>query len=1735
MRRGVWHREISFLLALCLLFTQLFLVVPSRATAAVTVNTDNVATTADLFTEKTTINGQYYEIYRIPGIVVTYDGTLIAYCEARKTTSDWADIDILMVRSTDGGQTWSAPVKIVDGVSTQNTMNNPVMIAERDSNTVHLLYSKEYAQTFHLKSTDGGLTWTNPSNAQSTAPTDITAAFRESTYQWRVIAVGPGHGIQLDSGRLIASVWMANGGESAPTGHAPSVVSTIYSDDHGDTWHIGDIVAADSPELSNPNESTLVQLANGSVMINMRNNDSGNRRAVSISPDGISNWSTPVFDEELIDPLCFGSIVRYSEAGEAGEAGDKNRILFVNANSETARENLTLRMSEDEGETWTYSRMLQLGGAAYSDIAVGQDKSIYVFYEREPYKFLTVKKLGLNWLTSPPPTAQLNNISIAGADLAPSFLSEVYSYDVRVDANITSMMITPTAFPNSGSTITINGQPATSGQPFSVPISGETAEINVIVTNGGQSNTYKLKAAKKRLVTNWRFEKSPSGSVYDSSGYGNSAVNAFRGIEYEQGYIGKALKFDDSPTGATIQDKELLDVTGIDATKFGTGDFSVSSWVYVDHGLLTSGQQNMLFWYGRNASDISQFWVRTKQASSGKANLEFSTGNKPNGTGSEVNASTSDAPIRAGAWQHIVTQRKKGVMEIYVDGVRKVRKGSTPLDVSRGPETNLFIGRAKSGDRGWKGKMDEIRMYNYGLSQSEISVLAGRAAVNTTELEGKIAESKSLVESEYPAQSWANLQSALAAAEALLDSDGISQSGVNQAKSNLQDMILVLVPGYQVTATASPVEGGSVTGGGGYAATGDSVTVSAIANANYRFVNWTAGGSEVSTNPTYTFTMGSQAVKLVANYEITISHTVSVSPTIGGTVVGGGVYLQGASVTVNATADAGYKFVGWTRNGTTVSDTQEYTFTLGTEDVHLVAKFEQIGLIGNYKFEHSGSNSVYDSSAAASVTAVIYGASYAPGYIGQSLQFNNATDFVDITGADEGIRFGTGDFTVTTWVYANQLNGDRFLFWYGANSNPVSQWWARTSGDAVQLNTGFSGAETTMWTPSSTLRTNQWTHLAFQRKQDKLYIYVNGVEKANKVSTPFNVSNGNHILRIGKAGSGANRPWNGKMDEIRLYNYGLSVSDIQELASRQPANTTDLVSKIGEAKAHNATTYTPLSWAALQAALTAAEVELDSDAITQAGIDRVKAAVQAAIAGLVIASTDGEDEGSQQPTELPPVIITDPSLQTKDSLTTAAETLVKLGNEAAASDAVHQAAQLINETAQAIEAIQDPAAAVSKTVEIIKSASTIIKSAEAAGIDINAIAHALLNAANKAIQKTAVTVVTSVVTDHKSSLVVEDSIVADLAAKLGIIKQTVKEINQELAAAHADVKVPSVLEMKAAAGANVTEVEAKLPTGLIAKAEELAIDRIAIDTGVAKIAFAPEIFRSAGHEAVSLAVKKLDADRLSEAIKSVVDGNTVYDFTAAIGDKKLSAFSTPVEITLPYTLKPGEKPDQITVFFINDNGDLENMAGNYDEATGTVYFTTSHFSYYAVKMNAKSFGDIDGSVWAKSAIEAMAAKGIIVGTSEAAYQPSGHVTRAQFAALLVRELKLMDSGAVSSFQDVKSSDWFYKEVSSAVQAGLIEGRGDGTFDPDAYISRQDMSVMIGRVLVNQLGKASSATGKYLETFQDAAQISEYARRFADLSVKYRLLQGVDDVTFAPRSLSTRAEAAVILSRLLDIQ
>ena len=343
-----------------------------------------------------------YKIFRIPGVVVTAKGTILAYCEARKTGSDWGEIDILLRRSTDGGKTWGSPARIADmpADAVRNayapkkvpsdrpiTLNNPVAIADRGG-AVHLLYCVEYARCFYRRSNDDGVTFT--------PPIEITGTFEpfRAVHDWKVLATGPGHGIQLKSGRLLVPVWISLG---TLNGHGDSRVATIYSDDAGKTWKPGEVLPA-RDDFESPNETAAAELSDGRVILNIRHPGKPPIfRGVTTSATGIGEWTPIRFDEALPEPVCMASLV---------SLGDR-RLLFSNPHNATTRErkNLRIKHSEDDGATWPVSRTLEPGPSAYSDLAVGADGTIYCFFERGekgPYERLTFARFNVEWIKAKP-------------------------------------------------------------------------------------------------------------------------------------------------------------------------------------------------------------------------------------------------------------------------------------------------------------------------------------------------------------------------------------------------------------------------------------------------------------------------------------------------------------------------------------------------------------------------------------------------------------------------------------------------------------------------------------------------------------------------------------------------------------------------------------------------------------------------------------------------------------------------------------------------------------------------------------------------------------------------------------------------------------------------------------------------------------------------------------------------------------------------------------------------------------------------------------------------------------------------------------------------------------------------------------------------------------------------------------------------------------------------------------
>lgn len=331
-----------------------------------------------------------YHTYRIPALVVSQRGTLLAFCEGRRSgRGDSGNIDLLLRRSFDGGRTWQE-VQVVwdDG---PNTIGNPCPVVDRASGTIWLPLTRNLGhdneRAIKAGTAEGTreawITYSRDDGATWATPVDITRQVKPSDWGW--YATGPGCGIQSARGRLLIPCDHSVLGSQEYRSHV------IYSDDGGQSWQLGGAIG---PRM---NECQMIERTDGELLMNMRSYREEHCRAIATSRDGGLTWSSPQPDRALIEPVCQASLIRYTDARQH----DRDRLVFANPASRR-REKLTVRLSYDEGRTWPVAQPLWEGPAAYSALAALEDGTLVCLYERGeqgPYETLTLARFGIDWLS----------------------------------------------------------------------------------------------------------------------------------------------------------------------------------------------------------------------------------------------------------------------------------------------------------------------------------------------------------------------------------------------------------------------------------------------------------------------------------------------------------------------------------------------------------------------------------------------------------------------------------------------------------------------------------------------------------------------------------------------------------------------------------------------------------------------------------------------------------------------------------------------------------------------------------------------------------------------------------------------------------------------------------------------------------------------------------------------------------------------------------------------------------------------------------------------------------------------------------------------------------------------------------------------------------------------------------------------------------------------------------------
>jgi sialidase-1 len=337
---------------------------------------DGLITYQDLFN---TSMEEGVSCYRIPAIVTAPNGDLIAAIDERVPSCGdlkWSkDINIVLRRSDDNGENWSDIEMVVD-FPFGKSASDPSMIVDRITNEIFLFYNymdldkeKDVYYLHVVKSSDNGKTWTKPE--------DITSQIAKPEWHNDFKFITSGRGIQTSKGKLLHCMVNLDSG-----------MHLFGSDDHGKSWHL-----IDTP-VSPANESKVVELADGSWMVNARAN--GNKlRYIHVSYDEGKTWNSKP-DPQLIDPNCNASIIRYTSINDGYK---KNRLLFSNAKMEKGRKNMTVRISYDEGKTWSDGKTIYTGGSAYSTMTILENGNIGLFFEKDGYKQNPFLSFSLKWMT----------------------------------------------------------------------------------------------------------------------------------------------------------------------------------------------------------------------------------------------------------------------------------------------------------------------------------------------------------------------------------------------------------------------------------------------------------------------------------------------------------------------------------------------------------------------------------------------------------------------------------------------------------------------------------------------------------------------------------------------------------------------------------------------------------------------------------------------------------------------------------------------------------------------------------------------------------------------------------------------------------------------------------------------------------------------------------------------------------------------------------------------------------------------------------------------------------------------------------------------------------------------------------------------------------------------------------------------------------------------------------------
>lgn len=355
------------------------------------------------------------------------------------------------------------------------------------------------------------------------------------------------------------------------------------------------------------------------------------------------------------------------------------------------------------------------------------------------------------------------------------------------------------------------------------------------------------------------------------------------------------------------------------------------------------------------------------------------------------------------------------------------------------------------------------------------------------------------------------------------------------------------------------------------------------------------------------------------------------------------------------------------------------------------------------------------------------------------------------------------------------------------------------------------------------------------------------------------------------------------------------------------------------------------------------------------------------------------------------------------------------------------------------------------------------------------------------------------------------------------------ELNKKLHQIQSDNLQPEQRFYAAIPQENEENAEINLPGIFIGKATEKGFKKLDISSGILTAVLPVESLNDI-HEKQGLKITAKKADK--EALpESLQDQIPDGSILIEITEASGQRFSHPIEVGIPFEGKYNDET-AVTVFWLKEDGSVQAVGGIYDPASKTARFFTTHFSTYFAKESVADFEDTKDH-WARKEIGALAGKGIIKGKSEGIFDPDANITRAEFVALMTRAMGYGENhGYTVPFMDVRENDWYYNPIAIAYNEGLVNGKSATEFDPNGKITRQEMAKIISNIMKDKFHSQEKVDN--LKAFKDFEEIASWARESAALCLREKIIGGISEGVFAPLENATRAQAATVLYRIYGL-